>query len=103
MNDATEIQKLLDEIAADISAATFGNVREPRSRYYEHRGWMYGWTTERDSDGKFNAYACKPVGKGARTEPTRWRPVKSVQFTQRNKAKARARKWYEAAKAKGTP
>lgn len=73
--------------------------RDPSYRYFSYRGWMYCWTTERMGDGKFAAFIYKPIGRGARTgKAERWQMVKELHFTKRSTAKARAYRWYTAAK-----
>lgn len=102
-----EISDALNEdfrrlVESNPSLRRLFEVREPRYRYWQHAGWMYCWTTER-VNGKFVAMAYRPEGKGSRTgKASQWRMVKEVSFVNRNKAKARARQWYEAAKAKAT-
>lgn len=75
--------------------------RDPASRYFEHAGWRYGWTTEKMGDGKYAAYIYKPVGPGSRSGKAQsMKMVKELHFAKRTTAKARALKWYRAAKSK---
>lgn len=73
--------------------------RDPRYRYFEHRQWMYCWTTEKMGDGKYAAFIYKPIGKGSQSgNARRWEMVKEIHFTKRSTAKARALKWFQTAK-----
>lgn len=72
--------------------------RQPAYRYWAHAGWRYCWTTERMGDGKFAAFTYRPVGKGSRSGKAQsWKLQREVRFATRKAAKARARKWFEAA------
>jgi hypothetical protein len=76
--------------------------RDPRYRYWSHGGRRFGWTTERMGDGKFAAFEMRPVGKGSRSGRAEYlKLVREVHFAKRSTAKARARRWYEAAAARG--
>lgn len=67
-------------------------TREPRWRYFDHKGWRYGWTTERMDHGGFEAFVYRPVGKDG------LELVKTVTFAKRSSAKAKARWWWERAR-----
>lgn len=73
--------------------------REPRWRYWEHNGWIFGWTTERMGDGKFGAFIYRPLGKGSSEL------VVERHYAKRMTAKAKARSWWEATReqASGRP
>lgn len=75
--------------------------KEERTAKYAHAkqwqaadGWIVGYTTTRvvDSkhDGKFLVFAYRPFGKGARTNPTRWKMAYERSFSKRNAARSRA-------------
>lgn len=97
---SNETQAALDRASIELNKLLASVFRSPRYRYFGHDGWMYCWTTEKLSDGKYHAFTYKPVGKGARSgEARRWRATgKDVGFRQRNKAKARAWRWWMRAK-----
>jgi len=82
---------LLNELARDLGL--FG--RSPRFRYFTMpRKWKktryaFGWTTERQSNGKFVAFKYRILRNG------NWKLVKKVEFGKRRVAKARALKWHQ--------
>ncbi|MGB9022379.1 MAG: hypothetical protein WCC94_02975 [Candidatus Bathyarchaeia archaeon] len=53
--------------------------------------YAFGWTTERDSDGKFSAFIYRIVKKGKT-----WKLLKSLSYRRRKVAKAKALSWYES-------
>lgn len=64
-------------------------------------GWLVGYTTSRirhgRNDGKFAAFAFKPIGKGARggrRTATSWKRVYFRAFAKRKTARARAEQLY---------
>ena len=72
--------------------------REPRYRYFGHRGWLYCWTTERMGDGKYASFVYRPIGPGSQSgKAKRWKLTKETHFTKRSTAKAHALNWYRAA------
>ena len=79
-----EVQKLMNKLWTDIVG------REPRYIYWECDGYMFCWTTEKDRSGKYYAFTYRPYGKGARTNPTRWKLTQKTAFAKRRIAKARA-------------
>lgn len=95
--DQSQIDRL-NEIANRELAGLFPVTITPASRYWEHGGYQYHYTTER-VDGKFWAMIYKPVGKGARTgTPKTWKLQKKVSRVKRKDAKALALKWYTQAR-----
>jgi hypothetical protein len=74
--------------------------RQPNYRYFTGpNGWMYCWTTERMSDGKYAAFVYRTEGKGARSgKATSYRKIKELHFTKRTTAKARALMWLNTAR-----
>jgi len=92
--------------AREMALALYGSdeaaaVSVHRERYFEYRQHMFCWTTERLGDGTFAAAEYAPTGPGARTgKATRWTLTRAVHFRTGRAAKARARKWYDTAKAK---
>lgn len=67
-------------------------TREPAYRYFESSdGWRFCWTTERMDNGKFVAFAYKPVGPGARSgNPQSWELTYERPYNRRKDAKERA-------------
>lgn len=63
-------------------------------QWHAEDGWIIIYTTSRvkggPHNGKFVVQALRPYGKGARTNPDRWREAYRRQFSTRKAAKARA-------------
>lgn len=87
-------------IAAEPALAALFS-RPAAYRYWtDPRGYRYCWTTERLSDGKFAAFAYRPVGKGSRSgKATKLKKVREVRFRTRRQAKQRAADWFNKANA----
>ena len=67
-------------------------------------GEQYCYTPHPDTEGRYWAWTYKPVGKGARTgKARRFKMIERVQFSHRNKAKARALARLHAARTEAQP
>ena len=92
-------RRIHENIANDPElAALFGVGAALPERYWmADNGHHISWTTAPDSDGYYWARDFKPVGKGARTNPTRWMISRESRRRKRKDAKALAYRWYQAA------
>jgi hypothetical protein len=93
------------ELAEAVSRMGFTTDGSARQAMWQARdGWIIAYTTERITggpfDGKFATMAYKPVGKGARSNPTEWKRVYWRGFAKRKSARARAEALYERHNAK---
>jgi hypothetical protein len=84
----------------EVFGTRYGEANQTKWRCGD--GWIVGYTTERISyakdesnNGKFAAFAYKPIGKGARSgEASEWKLVYWRAFTKRKTARARAEDLY---------
>jgi hypothetical protein len=92
----------IDEDEMPLLAAMFSPDGLARACQWEcEDGWIVEYTTERirhsanpDNNGKFAVAAFKPYGKGARSDPQRWKRVYWRTFAKRKSARARAEAIY---------
>lgn len=94
--------KVMERMAQVLSDEEFCKMFSPQGTARQQRwrcedGWIVGYTTERikwtrtgQHDGKFAAFAYKPIGKGARTNPTEWVQTYVRHFSTRKAARNRA-------------
>jgi len=85
---------LINRLAAELGI--FPRSAFPRMRFWRVKGdrYVFCWTTERDSKGKFYALKYRTV-KGRKKGSENWKLTRQVAFGTRRIAKARARKWFK--------
>lgn len=88
-----ELRTAIEVRLAYMAAELDGSARQ--TMWEAEDGWLIGYTTSRivgggSRAGRFAAFAYRPIGKGARTDPTRWKQTYFRLFSQRKSAKARA-------------
>ena len=108
MDDISKIKEVGDRLIRQViedspALRSIFMTRMPRYRYWETKGrirWMFGWTVERNTDGKFEAFIYK-----FEKAKNQYRLAKRMPFSRRHKAKERAKKWYEkkATASRGEP
>lgn len=100
-----QLRRRFEEIVAGSPALAALFPRTPSYRYWSIGQRRFCWNTEPLSgDHPWQAFEYAPVGPGSRSGKAKeLKMVRCVNCSTRKAAKARALKWYQAAKEKAEP